>query len=178
MAAQSEAAQIATLGIKIHALMGDFQKELEKTLKTFDNKINKGGTKTLKGLNKEASTFKEEVQETGKAYDRLKVSAGGLGQEMGKSSKSIQALKTSAEGLKSAFSLIKGRAGLILGGFGFGALISGTKGLRNELLSLNESFASMSDATGSTSAAMSTYFSVMGKKIGRASCRERVYACV
>jgi hypothetical protein len=93
----------------------------------------------------------------------INVEMKALNEQSKKAKASFDALGTAGQKVKDSFSWTKGKIAGALGVATIGGMISGVKSYRTELLALQNTFQSMSSATGSTNAAMGTYFSLMGR---------------
>lgn len=157
--ASSESAQLAKLQINIESNIKSVFDSFQKLFKIVKQADKDGFTP----IRKNSDNWKKNVEGIHKTQKDINVRMKEYNDTTAKSSKQMQGLQKNAEAIKTAFSFLKGRAGLLVGGFGIGAMVSGTKAWRTELLALNETFSSMSDATGSTNAAMGVYFNALGK---------------
>lgn len=157
--ASSDSAQLAKLQINIESNIKSVFDSFQKLFKIVKQADKDGFTP----IRKNSDNWKKNVEGIEKTQKGINVQMKQYNDTTAKSSKHMQGLQKNAEAIKTAFSFLKGRAGLLVGGFGIGAMVSGTKAWRTELLALNETFSSMSDATGSTNAAMGVYFNALGK---------------
>ena len=114
-------------------------------------------------IEKPLKNMERSLHNTNIETGKINVGFKAFNAESKKAKAVLDGLAIGGEKVKQAFGWTKTKIGAALGVASLGGMISGTRSYREELLSLRNTFQSMSDATGSTNAAMSTYFRTMGQ---------------